>query len=437
MTLDQIDLMVRQANPVPDLTVLEPADASVPALDQQRRTEMQTHNRVEVDHEQEKPRRSFLVGIAAVVVVVVGVLVWVRPIDAPVAAAPVEVATAFVEAYESFDIDRAFSYLAADPVGLGTLAEERLHARFAEAIGTKNIPTGPCEEVSTSPDGTLVRCPFEYHMLRSDEIGRGPYGPNAYDVTVLDGKIVTFEQTGSSLTDGFSPQMWMPFADWIAIAHPDDVAIMYEDASQTGWNITEESIPLWEQRSIEYVAVARDGAEAENIATQFVEAYAAGDADEVISYLAADADLSEFIEGGVEGLRPSIRFDEATGFQRLFDSCVATVPTPTGMSVRCPYDFHGIRSEEIGLGPYSGSWLNIEVEDGQIVSVSDEIVFMSNGFSAQMWEPFAVWIGRTYPDDGAIMYENWPSIGMAQYTEESIELWEERSIEYVAVVNGS
>ena len=49
MTLDQIDQMVRQANPVPDLTVLEPVDASVLMLDQQRRTEMQTHDRVEVD----------------------------------------------------------------------------------------------------------------------------------------------------------------------------------------------------------------------------------------------------------------------------------------------------------------------------------------------------------------------------------------------------
>jgi hypothetical protein len=230
--------------------------------------------------------------------------------------------------------------------------------------------------------------------------------------------------------------MWVPFADWIALAHPDDVAILYNDDSQTGWKITEESIPLWEQRSIEYVAVARDGAEAENLATQFVEAYAAFDADKAASYLAAGADLSEFTES-VEGLRPSIRHAEATGFQRLFDSCVATGATPTGMSVRCTYDFHGLRSEEIGLGPYGGSWLDIAIADGQIVSVSDEIEFMSNGFSAQMWEPFAVWIGRTYPEDGAIMYENWPRIFMAQLTDQSIELWEQHSIEYVAVVSGS
>jgi hypothetical protein len=436
MTLDQIDQMVRQANPVPDLTVLEPVDASVLVFDQQRRMEMQTHDRVEVDQEPEKSRRGLLVGIAAAAVIVIGVLIFARPMDAPVAS-PVEVAAEFVEAYGSFDIDRAFSYLAADAAGVDSLTEERLLARFMEAIGTKNISTGPCEEVSTTPDGTLVRCPFEYHMLRSDEIGRGPYGPNAYNLTVMEGKVVSFDITGNSLTDGFSNQVWMPFADWIAIAHPDDVAIMYQDDSQTGWKVTEESIPLWEQRSLEYVAIARDGAEAENIANQFVEAYAAGDADKTISYLAADADLSGFIEGGVEGLRPSIRFDEATGFQRLFDSCVATGATPTGMSVRCTYDYHGIRSEEIELGPYSGSWLDIAIEDGRIVSVSDEIVFMENGFSEQMWEPFAVWIARTYPEDGPIMYENWPNIFMAQFTDESIELWEERSIEYVAVVKGS
>lgn len=65
MTHDQIDRMVRQANPVPELTTLDPVDASVLVLDQQRRTVMQTNDRVTVDQERESPKRGLLIGVAA------------------------------------------------------------------------------------------------------------------------------------------------------------------------------------------------------------------------------------------------------------------------------------------------------------------------------------------------------------------------------------
>lgn len=442
MTLDQIDQMVRQANPVPDLTVLEPVDASVLVRDQQRRTEMQTHDRVEVDHEPEKSGRGYFIGIAAAAAIVIGVLVLFRPVgDAPVAAQPttaVEVATAFVEAYAAFDAEKAASYLTEPALAKfsGDLEGLRLQLSHGRAQGWKLL-LDSCEAQSSSPSGTLVRCAYDYHGIRSDEIGLGPYGGSWFDITVLEGGIVSVSDRIEFMSNGFSAEMWEPFGAWVAETYPEDVAIMYTNSSQTMQSITDESNQLWELRSIDYVAVVLNGAAAENIANQFVEAYVAHDADQAMSYLANDADLTEFVEGGVEGLRPSIRFDQATGFKRLFDSCVAMGATPTGMSVRCPYDYHGIRSEEIGLGPYSGSWLDIAIEDGRIVSVSDEIVFMENGFSAQMWEPFAQWIGRTYPEDGAIMYVNWPNIFMAQFTDESIDLWEEHSIEYVAVVKGS
>ena len=62
---------------------------------------------------------------------------------------------------------------------------------------------------------------------------------------------------------------------------------------------------------------------------------------------------------------------------------------------------------------------------------------MTNGFSEQIWEPFAEWVRETYPEDGAVMYENWPNFFMAQFTEEATELWELRSREYVEVVRSS
>jgi hypothetical protein len=175
------------------------------------------------------------------------------------------------------------------------------------------------------------------------------------------------------------------------------------------------------------------------IARLFLEAYTAFDADKAASYLTDDA-LQEFAPSGgdgagdVEGLRLQVRHLKAAGFKLLLDSCEEQDSSPPGTSVRCTYDYHRIRSDEIGLGPYSGSQFDITVLDGEIVSVSDHFVFLENGFSDQMWEPFAEWVAENYPEDGALMYENWPSIFMAQLTDESIELWEQRSREYVEVV---
>ena len=56
---------------------------------------------------------------------------------------------------------------------------------------------------------------------------------------------------GSS--SAFSPQVWEPFADWVSTTHPDDAAVMYQDATLSSVRLTEKSIRLWEQRTREYV----------------------------------------------------------------------------------------------------------------------------------------------------------------------------------------
>ena len=269
MTHDQIDRMVRQANPVPDLKALEPVDASV--LDQQRRTEMQTHDRVTVDQEPEKPRRGVLIGIAAAAVIAIGALILFQPTDgAPVAveppvvtkapgpatALPVEIATAFVEAYGSFDMDRAASYLAAD-AKLSQLdgGEEgwRTTNRLLEGQGFKLL-LDSCEERDSSSSGTIVRCTFDFHGIRSDEIGLGPFSGSWFDLTVQEREIVSASMYWGIAE--FSPQVWEPFDLWVSETYPEDAAIMYTDGiTHSMWQLTEESISLWEQRSREYVEV--------------------------------------------------------------------------------------------------------------------------------------------------------------------------------------
>ena len=441
MTLDQIDRVVRQANPVPDLSALEPFDASV--LDQQRRTEMQTHDRVIVDDEGDEPKRgrNLLIGIAAAAAIIIGALLLLPPLtsDAPVADQPsttsaVETATAFVEAYASHNIDEAFGHVADGADGFGSLAEERLMARFLEAIGDKAIFTDPCEQVSTLSDGVVVSCPNEWHQLRSDELGLGPWGDHAYNITVREGKVVGLETIGSmnfSDPNGFSKQMWEPFAAWVARTHPDDVAIMYEDVSQTGWRVTEESIPVWEQRTREYVAAAPSleaVGEAEALAAVFVGAYGAFNVDQAASYLASDADLWL---SDLEQVRLENRLLEAQGFKLLLDFCRHRNTTPDGIVVGCSWDFHAIRSEERGLGPFSGSWFDLTVRDGKIVAAT--MNWGISKFSPQVWEPFAAWVAENYPEDVDVMYVDFSNYRL---TEESIALWEQRSREYADFVGG-
>ena len=169
------------------------------------------------------------------------------------------------------------------------------------------------------------------------------------------------------------------------------------------------------------------GPTAEDVATDFFQAYASFNTDQAVSYLADDADISGF---GVEGLREFrllIRFSEATGFKHILDSCEETISGSFGVVVNCTWDFHGIRSEEIGRGPYSGSYDEFTVRDGEIVDVSSYTEIAK--FSPQMWEPFAEWVSTNYPKDVPVMYKS--DFSDYQLTGESIRLWEQHTREYV------
>jgi hypothetical protein len=54
----------------------------------------------------------------------------------------------------------------------------------------------------------------------------------------------------------FVPQVWDPFYAWVSTAYPDDAAIMFPGGFSDP-ALTQESIPIWEQRTREYVEVVR------------------------------------------------------------------------------------------------------------------------------------------------------------------------------------
>jgi hypothetical protein len=175
-------------------------------------------------------------------------------------ASPEEVAMGFLDAYGAFDADQAVGYLTDDAIaemsgsagGANTRDEFRLELALLEAQGYKQTITG-CDPPADS-SGTTVRCYYDFHAIRSDEMGLGPYSDNYWEFTVRDRNIASATNTIAFATNGFSEQVWEPFAEWVATTYPDDVVRMYDSESQTDFRLSEESVRLWEQRSREYAA---------------------------------------------------------------------------------------------------------------------------------------------------------------------------------------
>jgi hypothetical protein len=164
------------------------------------------------------------------------------------------------------------------------------------------------------------------------------------------------------------------------------------------------------------------------IATDFVNAFGAFDAERAIGDLAVNTDLARL--GGVDGpaeLRLLLSLLEAEGYQQIGTSCGQTGSSDSGTEVHCTFDFHAIRSDEIGRGPYSGSYFDLTVRDGRIVQPS--LYWETKEFSPYLWEPFADWVSETYPKDGAVMYN--AAYSDFLLSEESIRLWELHTREYV------
>jgi hypothetical protein len=171
-----------------------------------------------------------------------------------------KVAAGFVSAYGAFDMDRAATYLA-DGADVSELPGGALDGAFAalfKSIGYEVIP-GHCDVAWTTDLGTSVQCPFKYNSFRSEELGNGPYSGSYFDVLVKDNAIVSVSETIEYESNGFSAEMWGPFAKWVKKAHPEDVKVLYTDRTQSQQRVDRKAILLWERRISEYVDQVKAG----------------------------------------------------------------------------------------------------------------------------------------------------------------------------------
>lgn len=178
-------------------------------------------------------------------------------------------------------------------------------------------------------------------------------------------------------------------------------------------------------------------AEAEEIASSFVEAYGGFDAEVATAYLADDADILGLIGsvGAQRGLLGTpdelpllLSLLRAERYRQTLDSCEAQGESASGTLVHCTFDFHLFGSDRLGLGPYGGSSFDLTVVDGEIVRAAAS--FEIREFSGEMWEPFEAWVSEAYPEDATAMYEDDTHTGV-RLSEESVRLWKRHVREYV------
>lgn len=209
----------------------------------------------------------------------------------------VESAVLFVEALTEYDVDLALTYTAAD-AGLSGFSGEgalRRETEWFESAGVR-LFVDSCARVADTAAETLVRCQFVFFALHSGGIGLRFKGGH-FDVTVRDGEVVR----GSMEFDlaEMAPEVWEPFADWMAANAAADARVMYKNWPQRDEpRLTDESARLWDRYTREFIVASR---EARAAFTNQVEEICTAAKDRLVADLTATGVQwhEALIDGGV------------------------------------------------------------------------------------------------------------------------------------------
>lgn len=172
---------------------------------------------------------------------------------------------------------------------------------------------------------------------------------------------------------------------------------------------------------------------AEAVATAYLAAVAAYDARRAESYLADGAGIQlrpYTVDAASTG--PHLRWTRAVGFRLLPGRCETESVAAPATIVACAYDAHGLGSDRLDRGPFTGNVLRLTVTDGEIVSGVEE--WGSDAFEVTMWEPFTAWLVSNRADEAALMFADSPWAMRPALTERAALLWEQNVDRYVRAV---
>jgi hypothetical protein len=152
---------------------------------------------------------------------------------------------------------------------------------------------------------------------------------------------------------------------------------------------------------------------------------------ELASSFLADGVIINGETWGPERFRLGIEFAAATDEKDLLGDCTPIASQEPGVTIRCEFQYQGIRSQELGLGPFLRGSARVVVADGKITSIGSMADHSENGFEEQVWDPFNAWMEANHPGDVAALEPDLGGAEKSNATEESNQLWEQRTREYV------
>jgi len=267
MTLDQIDRMVRQANPVPD-----PATLDAPVADHTTRSEAVTFEL--------RPRsnRRLFVALAVAASLVVGILAVVQLADrADHANGPgsfgsddaVSVAETFMRAWIAGDGIGAAALIADDgDFSAGTVSGSA-NESFPAVEGVELIPAlrdwygaldasfydGGCEPTESSPpsaSATILFCRYSVETTLTRALRHPPIN-GAFSIWVDGDGIITAVE--DPLMIDVQADVTDVFRTWLIATHPEDLERMYADSGRVSTltpRLDAASIARWGQYAPEF-----------------------------------------------------------------------------------------------------------------------------------------------------------------------------------------
>jgi ketosteroid isomerase-like protein len=174
---------------------------------------------------------------------------------------------------------------------------------------------------------------------------------------------------------------------------------------------------------------------AERVARRFLDAYGSFHATRALRYLSEDgittgSGNTSLSWGTRDEFRKEVSMAKARRIKQAVTGCEEQGESGDGVAVQCAFDFHAFRSDEVGLGPYTDNYWDFVVRNGKITSAVSTWAYITNGFSAERWEPFQRWVASAHPADLPTMYPD----AEFEIVKETIPLWERRLREWVAAV---
>lgn len=203
-------------------------------------------------------------------------------------------------------------------------------------------------------------------------------------------------------------------------------------------------------------ALSSEAEEALAVATSFMNAFVAGDAEEAATH-AIDGELNLGYSTSLQTMPKELAWRGAVGWMMEISGCTVDRPDPGNVWVACTVANDTAWGRALGHAPYE-SLYRMRVNQGERATGAldlDELMVTQvqaegpgSVFGREVWKPFFDWVASVHPEAVDVMFlsdevrpgpsdmtlpgQRAPSFG----SDESLELWRAYTEEYVAEVRG-